>query len=167
MGTAGCSTAHFLGPQAAGPGLCSLRWTPKWRKHSHRCPLPMPAYLFLLHWGAQKNFVSAPIHRQPWQWHRKQTSSLLAPSQCPPYLTDVLKASSHFSLFKPLSLRLERWLSGQEYGQHFQKTWAQFLAPTWQLTTICDPNSRGIRHPHTDIANLLKQNKTKQNTVQQ
>jgi hypothetical protein len=33
---------------------------------------------------------------------------------------------------------LERWLSGDEHRLLFQRSWVQFPAPIWWLTTICN-----------------------------
>jgi hypothetical protein len=41
--------------------------------------------------------------------------------------------------YKNLDSGLERWLIGSEL---FQRTWVQFPAPTLQLTTVCNSNSR-------------------------
>jgi hypothetical protein len=36
-------------------------------------------------------------------------------------------------------------------GCSFQTTLAQFPAPTWQPTTVCNDSPRGIRYLHIDI----------------
>jgi hypothetical protein len=45
---------------------------------------------------------------------------------------------------------MKRWLSNNK--QHrllFQRTWVQFPAPTWHLTTVCNFSSGNLAHSHT------------------
>jgi hypothetical protein len=57
--------------------------------------------------------------------------------------------------------RLERWLSGLEHELIFQRTQVQFPAPTWWLTTVCNPSSRGSDTLLTDMQVKLLTQKIK------
>ena len=46
-------------------------------------------------------------------------------------------------------ITLERWLSSQEHSLLFQRTWVQFPASIWQLTTAYNFFSRGLTHSQT------------------